>query len=172
MIYPIYQPLAAERGRVSSGMRVKDLPLIATQDGIKVLPPQVACTLRGMGDLKRLWRDVLAPTLKKQKDALGRKVPERQIAYDVAQATGQDSSRSLLSMWFSGEREPTVSQFVALCRRLMLDPVEVLTQRPYASVPTHPPERKFVKSRNLEDIPQSKTKASGKAKARRVSHSK
>lgn len=128
-----------------------------------------------MGDLKVLWRDVLAPQLKARKNELGRKVPERQIAYEVAQATGQVSSRSLLSMWFSGEREPTVSQFVALCRRLMLDPVEILSSRNYvraASAPTHIPERKFVKPRNSEDIPQSKTKVSGKVKAHRASHRK
>ena len=126
-----------------------------------------------MPDLRVLWRDVLAPQLKARKDELGRKVPERQIAYEVAQATGQESSRSLLAMWLRGEREPTVSQFVALCRRLMLDPVEMLATRTYvgaSSAPTH--SRKYVKSRNLDEIPHSKTKMSVRVKAHRVSQRK
>lgn len=128
-----------------------------------------------MGDLRTLWRNEIAPRLKAQKDALGRQVPERQIAYEVAQATGQDSSRSLVSMWFSGDREPTVSQFVALCRRLMLDPVEILAERRFLGAhgaAPHAPERKFVKSRNNEAISHSETKRSTVTKARRVSHRK
>ena len=129
-----------------------------------------------MPDLRVLWRDVLAPQLKARKDELGRKVPERQIAYEVAQATGQESSRSLLAMWLRGEREPTVSQFVALCRRLMLDPVEVLASRTYIGAPRepahNPSERQFVKSRNLDEIPHSKTKTLARVKAHKVSHRK
>lgn len=73
------------------------------------------------------WRDVLAPKLLARKRELGRAVPERRIAFEVAQATGQDSSRSLLAMWFRGEREPTVSQFLALCERMDLSWSEVLS---------------------------------------------
>lgn len=129
-----------------------------------------------MNDLRVLWREVLAPRLKEQKDVLGRAVSERQIAYEVAQATGQDSSRSLVSMWFLGDREPTVSQFVALCRRLMLDPVEVLASRHHvgaSSAQAHKPNgRQYVKSLNLDAIPHSKTKTSVRVKAHKVSHRK
>jgi hypothetical protein len=127
-----------------------------------------------MGDLKVLWREVLAPQLKAAKSGLGRRVPERQIAYEVAQATGQESSRSLVAMWLSGEREPTVTQFIALCRRLMLDPVQILASSTYypAVASAQPLVRKFVKSRNNDSVPQSKTKAKARTKAHKVSQRK
>ena len=136
----------------------------------------VSGRLHCMGDLRVLWREVLAPRLKARKAELGRSVSETAIARDVETATGQDSSRSLVAMWFRGEREPTVTQFVALCMRLMLDPVEVLASRTYVGAPREPAhkplERQFVKSRNLDDIPHSKTKPSAKVKAHKVSHRK
>jgi hypothetical protein len=72
------------------------------------------------------WRDVVAPKLKARKAELGRAVSEQSIAYDVAQATGQDSSRSLLAMWLHGAREPTVSQFMALCERMGISGIDML----------------------------------------------
>ncbi len=79
-----------------------------------------------MGDWRTYWRQVLAPKLKARKAELGRKVSETSIAYDVSQGTGQDSSRSLLAMWLRGEREPTVSQFMALCERMGLSGIDLL----------------------------------------------
>jgi transcriptional regulator with XRE-family HTH domain len=150
--------------------------LNVTQGAITHVSRQVAGILPRMGDLAALWRDVLAPRLKAQKKAMGRDVPEWRIAKDIQDATGQESSRSLLAMWLRGEREPTVSQFVALCRRLMLDPVEVLASRTYIGAPRepahNPSERQFVKSRNLDEIPHSKTKTLARVKAHKVSHRK
>lgn len=171
MTPPTYPREPAGSGGLFSGTRAKGWPLIDTQSAISGLPRQVAGILLGMTDLKMLWRERLAPVLKRQKDTLGRAVSERQIAHEVALATGQDSSRSLLSMWLRGELEPTVSQFVALCRRLMLDPVEILATRGYAQAPSalaHTPARKFVKSGNIRDVPQGKTRAKHRAKAHKV----
>lgn len=72
------------------------------------------------------WREVCAPKLKAKKEELGREVPEREIAAWVETATGQPSGRALVNLWLLGLREPTVSQFVALCHKLKLDPDEVL----------------------------------------------
>jgi len=79
-----------------------------------------------MKDWRTYYKKSLAPKLKARKDELGRSVPERSIAFDLQMATGQESSRSLLAMWFRGEREPTVTQFMALCERMGLSPIEVL----------------------------------------------
>jgi hypothetical protein len=96
-----------------------------------------------MRDWRTYWAEVLAPTLREKKRELGRALPERTIAFDVAKATGQDSSRSLLAMWFRGEREPTVSQFMALCERIELDPAEVLFQQV---------RRKSVRKRTVAEV--------------------
>lgn len=72
------------------------------------------------------WKNVCAPILMARKKELGRRVPEREIAAAVEAATGKQSERSLVGMWLQGRREPYVSQFIALCEKLELDPAEVL----------------------------------------------
>lgn len=77
-------------------------------------------------ELTTYWPEVCAPALKARKDELGRKVPEREIAAYVESETGQDSSRQLVSLWLLGKREPTITQFIALCNKLGVEPEEVL----------------------------------------------
>jgi hypothetical protein len=72
------------------------------------------------------WREVCAPKLKARKDELGRTVPEREIAAAVEAASGKRTGRAALGHILSGEREPYISQFVALCQKLELDPLTVL----------------------------------------------
>lgn len=95
--------------------------------------------------LTTYWAKVCAPILKARKDELGRGVPEREIAAFVESETGQDSSRSLVSLWLLGEREPTVSQFIALCDKLGLELDEVLaaTTTPKRQAAVHGDQAKF-----------------------------
>lgn len=73
-----------------------------------------------------------------RKRELGRKVPEREIAAYVATQTGKPSERALVGMWLHGEREPFVSQFLALCVKLQINPNEVLGVG-WAEVESRPP---------------------------------
>jgi len=66
------------------------------------------------------WRKVVAPQLRAKKNEIGRGVPGRRIAFELQQETGQVSSPSLFRMWLKGDREPTVTQFLALCEKLDL----------------------------------------------------
>ena len=122
-----------------------------------------------MKDWRDFYRKQIAPRLKARKDDMGRGESERAIAFDVQMATGQVSSRSLLAMWLRAEREPTISQFMALCDRMEVDPVEILTGRVVVkndSAQTHQMKRKFV--RNSESLNVSH----GKTAARRIAKSK
>lgn len=152
--------MLAEKGDSSFGMRVEGLPLIDTYSDISkvgnLVSRGVAGTVRDMEDWRGFWVKKIAPRLKARKDELGRNHPERTIAFDVQMATGQESSRSLLAMWFRGEREPTLSQFMALCDRMGLDPLEVITGRTFINpdkASTSAPGRKFL---NNHAIPHSK----------------
>ena len=85
----------------------------------------------GWGDY---WRRVCAPKLKARKDALGRAMPEKEIASYVETATGKPSGRGLVSLWLLGIREPFISQYMALCQKLGMDPLEVLRDAPKGRV--------------------------------------
>lgn len=74
------------------------------------------------------WKDVCAPKLKARKEELGRKVPEIEIAAYVESNSGKRTTRSALNLFLLGVREPYISQFYALCEKLELDPVSVLTE--------------------------------------------
>jgi hypothetical protein len=74
----------------------------------------------------KYWTKVCAPALSSRKNKLGRTFPEREIAAAVAKATGKRTSRSLVGMWLGGAREPYISQFIALCDTLGIDPKDVL----------------------------------------------
>lgn len=124
----VHQPISAAKAGVFYDIREVGSPWFATHSGTKWMPLQVAGTLGGMKDWRTYYRAVVVPKLKARKVELGRAVPERTIAFDVMMATGQDSSRSLLQMWLRGEREPTVSQFMALCDRLDLNPIQIISQ--------------------------------------------
>jgi len=80
----------------------------------------------GEMDPKDHWRDVCAPLLKARKAELGRKLPEREIAAYVEANTGKPSQQTLINHWLTGRREPFVSQFLALCTKLEVDPLGVL----------------------------------------------
>lgn len=81
-----------------------------------------------MVDAENYWRDVCAPRLRARKLELGREVPEREIAAFVHRRSGKATKRSLVAMWLRGEREPYISQFLALCEKLSLDPFAVLRE--------------------------------------------
>lgn len=106
------------------------------------------------------WREVCAPAIRRRKKDLGRGVPEREIAAYVEAESGKLTSRGLVSLFVSGKREPYISQFIALCSKLDLDPVEILSGRVVVKTTgalAHIPERQFVKGGNNASIPQGKT---------------
>lgn len=70
-----------------------------------------------------------------KKQAIGRSLSNTDIAAAVERATGKDTSRQLVEHWFRGIREPYMSQFIALCERLELDPKQVITASTAASKP-------------------------------------
>jgi hypothetical protein len=76
------------------------------------------------------WARVCAPKLRARKKEMGRGVPEREIAAYVESATGKRSERALINLWFLGKREPYISQFLALCNKLQVDPLEILRELP------------------------------------------
>lgn len=79
-----------------------------------------AATVSGMKP-EDYWRLVGAPRVREQKAALGREVSNSSIAAAVEAATGKNTSRQLVEAWFAGEREPYISQLIALCSKLGLD---------------------------------------------------
>ena len=81
------------------------------------------------------WRLVGAPKARAKKDELGRSVSNTSIAAAVEQKSGKSTSRQLVEEWFKGEREPYVSQLVALCEHLDLSIVEVLSPMAKDRVP-------------------------------------
>lgn len=78
-------------------------------------------------DPKDFWRNVCAPVVRSKKKEIGRDLSNTDIAAAVELASGKDTSRQLVEHWFRGIREPYMSQFVALCTRLEIEPVTVLT---------------------------------------------
>lgn len=97
---------------------------------VQALPSlEVTGTVGGMGDGKdwaNYWRDVCAPRLKAKKVEFGRGFPEWRIANAVGKLVEKPPQRSLVAMWLNGRREPYISQFLALCQVLELDPQKVL----------------------------------------------
>lgn len=84
------------------------------------------------------WKKYCAPKLKARKDELGRGVSEREIAAYVEANSGKKTTRSLVSLFLLGEREPYISQFFAMCKKLDMEPDEVLTDS-LESVGKHTP---------------------------------
>jgi hypothetical protein len=83
-------------------------------------------------DPKDYWRLVCAPKLREQKERRwGRELPAWEIADAVSKASGKPIDRGAVGHWLTGVREPYISQFIALCSKLEIDPMEVLQQRTY-----------------------------------------
>jgi hypothetical protein len=81
------------------------------------------------------WRDVGAPKARARKAELGRSVSNSMIAAAVETASGKSTSRQLVEEWFKGEREPYVSQLVALCEHLGLELSGVLNTSSAPRIP-------------------------------------
>jgi hypothetical protein len=81
------------------------------------------------------WREVGAPKVRARKEELGRALSNTMIAAAVEQSSGKSTSRQLVEEWFKGEREPYVSQLVALCAHLGLDVEGVLSRDAKVRVP-------------------------------------
>lgn len=77
-------------------------------------------------DPKGYWKQVCAPVVRGKKAKFGRSLSNTAIAASIERATGKDTSRQLVEHWFRGIREPYMSQFIAMCDRLEIDPIEVL----------------------------------------------
>ncbi len=82
-------------------------------------------------DPKDYWRLVCAPVVRGKKEKLkkqkiGGDFTNSDIAAAVERATGKDTSRQLVEHWLNGRREPYLSQFIALCAWLEVDPIEAL----------------------------------------------
>jgi hypothetical protein len=97
------------------------------------LQPSVAnsllwiATFRYMDELGEYWKRICAPKLKARKEALGRAVPEREIAAYVESKSGKPTTRALISLFLLGKREPYISQFIALCQKLDMSPTDVIS---------------------------------------------
>lgn len=78
------------------------------------------------------WSKVCAPKVRAVKRDLGRAVSNTAIAAAVEQRTGKNTSRQLVEAWFSGVREPYISQLIALCEYLELAPADVFLSKPTA----------------------------------------
>lgn len=81
------------------------------------------------------WREVCAPRLREQKKALedaGQTITQEELASFVEANTRKRSTRALAGHWISGTREPYISQFIALCTKLRIDPMTVLSAAPTA----------------------------------------
>lgn len=138
----LFFAIATERSKAHSGMQ----PPVAVAGA-------VTATLGCMwGDY---WRRVCAPKLKAKKDELGRSMPEREIAAYVESQTGKHSTRALVSLWLLGEREPYISQFFALCKKLDVPANEVLGDG--VSVSQRTPLRRISDARVARDKQRRKT---------------
>lgn len=87
--------------------------------------PETAVTVAPMG-AREYWRAVCAPILKARKQILNHDLSDQDIASYVEAESGKSTSRVLVNLWFSGRREPYMSQFIALCSKLAVDPLGVL----------------------------------------------
>lgn len=132
-----------------------------------------SATVRSVGTKpSAYWRQLCAPILKRRKDVLGRKVPEREIAAYVEAESGKDTSRGAVNLFLLGEREPYISQFIALCTKLELSPLDVLAGRlviNQVGEETHQQERKIFNQRNNLNVPlrEPTTKKRGKLASRK-----
>ena len=73
------------------------------------------------------WRLVCAPKLRRAKGALGEEEPaQADLSEAVFEESGKKGKRAAVGHFLTGEREPYFSQFIALCRKLEVDPLEVL----------------------------------------------
>lgn len=102
------------------------IPHIGTQPRVAHRCKETA-TVRSV-DPKDYWRLVCAPKLREQKESRwGREMPAWDIADAVSKASGKPIDRAAVGHWLTGIREPYFSQFIALCTKLEIDPVEVMT---------------------------------------------
>ena len=98
------------------------------------ISPATLCSVGA--ESKNYWRDVCAPKLRAAKErAGGRKLSQEDIASYVESNTDKPSGRALVGHFLTGEREPYFSQFIALCRKLGVDPAEVLETGKREKVP-------------------------------------
>ncbi len=83
----------------------------------------VFATFRSVADWKT-WPDRarVAKTQAKKSDA--------DLAEAVTDSTGRKAGRAQVNHWFTGKREPTLSQFMSLCTELGADPGRILFDVP------------------------------------------
>jgi hypothetical protein len=99
---------------------------------------------------KEYWARIGAPKIRLRKRELGRAVSNTTIASAVESQSGKATSRQLVEEWMKGNREPYVSQLVALCDQMKISLTEVL--QPAATVREQPlfqsgrGERRTIKS--------------------------
>ncbi len=67
------------------------------------------------------WREVGAPKLRARKAEIGRSMTNTDIADVVEGMSGKRTTRPLLEAFFKGEREPYISQLVAICDVMKMD---------------------------------------------------
>lgn len=70
------------------------------------------------------WRDVCAPKLKAAKKLSGK--VDADIMAAVNEAVPRSAKRQQVNHWFTGRREPTVQQFLAVCDEVNADPRHIL----------------------------------------------
>lgn len=72
------------------------------------------------------WRRVCAPEVRARKREIGRSMTNTEIAAEVEAKSGKATTRQLLEMFFRGEREPYISQLVALCGAMDMDMMKLI----------------------------------------------
>lgn len=123
------------KARSSSGKPVAGLTF-ATESSTAFCEtqPVVAHALRqtatvGSVSPKDYWRLTCAPVLQRQRVALkavGQWRSQADMAAEIQEVTGKASERALVGHWITGEREPYISQMIALCNIVRLDPVALV----------------------------------------------
>lgn len=118
----------------------------------------VTATVGGMtpGDY---WRLIGAPRARERKEELGRAVSNSSIAAAVEAATGKNTSRQLVEAWFTGEREPYVSQLIALGEKLGLDPIALLAPPTRARRPAIQGSDVKIHARKPDKLPRHKSRS-------------
>jgi len=136
------------------------------------LQPPVAHALHRVVTVRRMpispkdfWRLCAAPVLSAKKRALGdRALPQAELAEYVESETGKRTSRGLVGLFLQGKREPYFSQFIALCRKLDVNPRDIFSDgNPVASTPDgYGPVKKVMKGAVIPPGLRSKTGRSAK----------
>lgn len=109
----------------------------------------IIATFRSVKDWKQWFeRARVAKARSKKSDS--------DLAAAVTETTGRKAGRAQVNHWFTGTREPTISQFMSLCAELGADPGQILFD-----VPVLPASAKGSKAAQALEVDPTKTPSYG-----------